>query len=124
MARHTITGASGFIGANLVARLKDKGEWVRAVDVKETPERQHLYGRADEVWVASDLRDVERAREATDGVAQATFTVTRISRRQTTIFVLTATFFRPRSARALNACSSLVPPAPTLLKFRARTRSL
>jgi GDP-D-mannose 3', 5'-epimerase len=68
MARHTITGASGFIGANLVARLKDRGEWVRAVDVKETPERQHLYGRADEVWVASDLRDVERAREATDGV--------------------------------------------------------
>lgn len=66
--RYAITGASGFIGANMVARLKDEGHWVRAVDVKETPEREHLYSLADEVWVASDLRDWERAREATDGV--------------------------------------------------------
>ena len=68
MARYTITGSSGFIGANMVARLKGQGHWVRAVDVKETPERANLYGQADEVWVASDLRDWERAREATDGV--------------------------------------------------------
>jgi nucleoside-diphosphate-sugar epimerase len=68
MARFTVTGSSGFIGANMVARLKDQGHWVRAVDVKETPERANLYERADEVWVASDLRDWERAREATDGV--------------------------------------------------------
>jgi GDP-D-mannose 3',5'-epimerase len=68
MARYSITGASGFIGANMVARLKGEGHWVRAVDIKETPEREHLYGQADEVWTASDLRDNERAREATDGV--------------------------------------------------------
>jgi GDP-D-mannose 3', 5'-epimerase len=68
MARYSITGASGFIGANMVKRLKDDGHWVRAVDIKETPEREHLYSLADEVWVASDLRDWERAREATDGV--------------------------------------------------------
>lgn len=68
MARYTVTGSSGFIGANMVARLKGQGHWVRAVDVKETPEREHLYSRADQVWVASDLRDLERAREATEGV--------------------------------------------------------
>lgn len=68
MARFTVTGSSGFIGANMVARLKDQGHWVRAVDVKETPERANLYELADEVWVASDLRDWERAREATEGV--------------------------------------------------------
>lgn len=66
--RYTVTGASGFIGANMVARLKEQGHWVRAVDVKETPEREHLYSQADEVWTGSDLRDWERAREATDGV--------------------------------------------------------
>jgi len=68
MARYLITGASGFIGANMVARLKDEGHFVRAVDIKETPERSHLYERADEVWVGSDLRILERAREATEGV--------------------------------------------------------
>ena len=66
--RYCVTGASGFIGANMVARLKGEGHWVRAVDVKETPERSDLYGLADEVWTGSDLRDWERAREATDGV--------------------------------------------------------
>lgn len=66
--RYTVTGASGFIGANMVARLKGEGHWVRAVDVKVTPEREHLYGLADEVWTGSDLRVWERAREATDGV--------------------------------------------------------
>ena len=68
MARFTVTGSSGFIGANMVARLKGEGHFVRAVDVKETPEREHLYSRADEVWTGSDLREFERAREATDGV--------------------------------------------------------
>lgn len=68
MARYAVTGSSGFIGACLVARLNKQGHWVRAVDVKVTPERAHLYGQADEVWTASDLRDSERAREATENV--------------------------------------------------------
>lgn len=53
--KHLVTGAAGFIGANLVARLKAKGDTVFAVDVKETPERQHLYQRADGFWLY-DLR--------------------------------------------------------------------
>lgn len=54
--RYCVTGAAGFIGANLVARLKSQGHWVRAVDVKETPHRAHLYTQADEVWTDCDLR--------------------------------------------------------------------
>lgn len=56
MATHVVTGAAGFIGANLVARLKERGEWVRAVDIKETPERAHLYSQADQVHTTCDLR--------------------------------------------------------------------
>lgn len=54
--RYLVTGAAGFIGANLVARLKAQGHWVRAVDVKETPERAHLYEQADEVLTDCELR--------------------------------------------------------------------
>lgn len=53
--RYVVTGAAGFIGANLVARLKSQGHYVRAVDIKQTPERAHLYSLADE-WRSADLR--------------------------------------------------------------------
>lgn len=67
--RICVTGAAGFIGANLVARLKQQGHWVRAVDVKATPERKHLYDRADEVYRV-DLRDASFARAALSGTEQ------------------------------------------------------
>lgn len=53
--RHLVTGAAGFIGSNLVARLKNRGESVVGIDIKETFERKHLYQRADEFWLY-DLR--------------------------------------------------------------------
>lgn len=56
MSAYAVTGASGFIGASLVARLKFEGHWVCAIDIKDTPERAHLYGQADEV-VRADLRE-------------------------------------------------------------------
>lgn len=66
--RYLVTGAAGFIGANLVARLKQQGHWVRAVDVKETPHRAYLYEQADDVWVECDLRDGLDADYAIEGV--------------------------------------------------------
>lgn len=65
--RYCVTGAAGFIGANLVARLKDQGHWVRAVDVKHTPQRQHLYGQADE-FLKVDLRHLSNALLATEDI--------------------------------------------------------
>jgi len=56
MANYLVTGAAGFVGANLTARLKAQGHWVRGVDIKTTPHRAHLYEQADQ-FVIADLRD-------------------------------------------------------------------
>lgn len=52
--KYAVTGAAGFIGANLVARLKEQGHWVAATDIKHTHERAHLYQQADRVLIGSD----------------------------------------------------------------------
>lgn len=61
--RYLVTGAAGFVGANLVARLKAQGHWVRGVDIKETPHRAHLYEQADE-FALLDLRLADSAHAA------------------------------------------------------------
>jgi len=55
--RALVTGAGGFIGHHLVARLKERGYWVRGVDIKE-PEFEPT--AADE-FLLLDLRDPESA---------------------------------------------------------------
>lgn len=55
-----VTGAGGFIGHHLVSRLKERGHWVRGVDIKE-PEFEAT--RADEFRLL-DLRDPAAASEA------------------------------------------------------------
>lgn len=67
MARYCVTGAAGFIGANLIARLKGEGHEVRGVDVKETPERAHLYEQGD-LFIRADLRKPAEAKVAFVGV--------------------------------------------------------
>lgn len=64
MTRVLVTGAGGFIGHHLVTYLKQRGYWVRGVDLK-APEYTEI--DADEFKLL-DLRDVDAAREATDGV--------------------------------------------------------
>jgi len=60
-----VTGAGGFIGHHLVRFLKEKGYWVRGVDIKypEFSERNE----ADE-FLLLDLRDFRNCMEAVDGM--------------------------------------------------------
>ena len=67
MDRFLVAGGHGFIGSNLVAFLKSKGHWVRAVDWREHVFRKPLYGQADEDWIA-DMREIEQVKRAVDGV--------------------------------------------------------
>jgi len=64
--RVLVTGAGGFIGHHLVTYLKERGYWVRGVDIK-LPEFEA--SRADEFLVL-DLRSAENARVACDGMSE------------------------------------------------------
>ena len=58
--RVLVTGAGGFIGHHLVSYLKEKGYWVRGVDIKE-PAFEPT--RADE-FLLLDLREPENCERA------------------------------------------------------------
>ena len=61
-----VTGAGGFIGSHLVTYLKNKGYWVRGVDIKE-PE----FSRSDaDEFELLDLRRWDNCLQATRGVAE------------------------------------------------------
>lgn len=65
-SRVLVTGAGGFIGHHLVTRLKQEGNWVRGVDVKQ-PEYEP--SRADEFEIL-DLRRWPDCLQATRGIEQ------------------------------------------------------
>lgn len=65
--RYCVTGAAGFVGANLVARLKSQGHWVRGVDIKHTQHREHLYRLANDFQIL-DLRAPGHAHVACHGI--------------------------------------------------------
>ncbi len=60
-----VTGAGGFIGHHLVRFLKQKGYWVRGVDIKE-PEFSSK-DEADE-FLLLDLRELNNCLKATEGI--------------------------------------------------------
>lgn len=64
MEKVLVTGAGGFIGHHLVTSLKERGYWVRGVDLK-LPEFTEV--DADE-FALLDLRRLEACLEATKGV--------------------------------------------------------
>jgi len=64
MKRALVAGAGGFIGHHLVNFLKQKGYWVRGVDIKE-PEYER--SRSDEFYLL-DLRYWDNCLEATKGM--------------------------------------------------------
>ena len=59
-----VTGAGGFIGSHLVTYLKDKGYWVRGVDLKYP---EFSVTDADEFQIG-DLRRWENCLKATEGI--------------------------------------------------------
>ena len=64
--RVLVTGAGGFIGSHLVTYLKEKGYWVRGVDIKR-PE----FGETDaDEFKLLDLRRWENCLEATEGIEE------------------------------------------------------
>jgi nucleoside-diphosphate-sugar epimerase len=65
MEKILVTGAGGFIGHHLVRYLKNKGYWVRGVDIKY-PEFSSK-NEADE-FLLLDLRDFRNAMEAVKGI--------------------------------------------------------
>jgi len=64
--RVLVTGAGGFIGHHLVKYLKNKGYWVRGVDLKYP---EFLPTDADE-FLLLDLRDPRNCLEATAGMGE------------------------------------------------------
>ncbi len=62
--RVLVTGAGGFIGHHLVAFLRERGYWVRGVDIKEP---EFVPTEADE-FLLLDLRRWENCLEATEGM--------------------------------------------------------
>jgi nucleoside-diphosphate-sugar epimerase len=64
--RVLVTGAGGFIGHHLVSYLKDRGYWVRGVDIKEP---EYEASRADEFELL-DLRRWGNCLQATRGIEQ------------------------------------------------------
>jgi GDP-D-mannose 3',5'-epimerase len=59
-----VCGAGGFIGGHLVTYLKEKGFWVRGVDIKYP---EYKKSDADE-FLALDLRHLENCREAIESI--------------------------------------------------------
>lgn len=65
--RLLICGSHGFIGSNAVKYFKDKGYWVRGVDLQEYPERKELYSLADEDYLL-DMRDYQNVLKVTKDI--------------------------------------------------------
>jgi GDP-D-mannose 3',5'-epimerase len=57
--RILVLGGGGFIGGHLVHTLRNKGNWVRTVDLK-----QHEYGLVADEYLPGDLSQLEGMREA------------------------------------------------------------
>lgn len=64
MKRILVNGAGGFIGGQMVKRLKAEGHWVRAVDLKQ---HEFTVPPADE-FVLGDLRDQGLAADVVKGI--------------------------------------------------------
>ncbi len=63
-----VTGGGGFIGGHLIADLRQRGAWIRAVDIKPLDEWCQSFRDVDNVRL--DLREREACETATRGACQ------------------------------------------------------
>jgi dihydroflavonol-4-reductase len=68
MRKVLVTGATGFIGANVMRRLVERGDEVRVL-ARATSDRSNLIGQPVELTVG-DLRDADAVRRAVRGCSQ------------------------------------------------------
>ncbi|HED04340.1 MAG TPA: SDR family oxidoreductase [Candidatus Fraserbacteria bacterium] len=71
MSHYLVSGAAGFIGSHLTARLLELGKSVRALDNFSTGKRVNLAGcrgHGSFELLTGDLRDLETARQAVAGI--------------------------------------------------------
>jgi nucleoside-diphosphate-sugar epimerase len=66
MSKVVVCGGGGFIGGHLVRYLRDRGDDVRAVDIKPVEEWHQVQAGAEN-WEL-DLRDIDACREAVSGM--------------------------------------------------------
>jgi nucleoside-diphosphate-sugar epimerase len=64
MKRILVNGAGGFIGGQMVKRLKAEGHWVRAVDLKR---HEYMIPPVDE-FIVGDLRDQRLVADVVEGI--------------------------------------------------------
>ncbi|HEY8090350.1 MAG TPA: SDR family NAD(P)-dependent oxidoreductase [Polyangiaceae bacterium] len=65
--RVLVTGASGFLGGHVAEALSARGDQVRAL-VRRTSNREHLKGLANVELFEGSVEQVDRVKEAVDGV--------------------------------------------------------
>jgi UDP-glucose 4-epimerase len=69
MARYLVTGGVGFIGSHIVEELLKRGEEVRIIDNLSTGKIDNIKDFLSEVeFLEADLRDINKVREAVEGV--------------------------------------------------------
>jgi nucleoside-diphosphate-sugar epimerase len=66
MSKVVVCGGGGFIGGHLVRHLRDRGDEVRAVDIKPVEEWHQAHTEAENREL--DLRDIDACREAVSGM--------------------------------------------------------
>src|ERR1700704_2609039 len=66
MSKVVVCGGGGFIGGHLVRYLRDRGDDVRAVDIKPVEEWHQAHTEAENREL--DLRDIDACREAVSGM--------------------------------------------------------
>ncbi|MBX4200627.1 SDR family oxidoreductase [Candidatus Parcubacteria bacterium] len=71
MQKYLVTGGAGFIGSNIIKKILENGDFVRAVDNLATGRRENIEefsGHANFEFMEGDLTDLETAKKSVKGM--------------------------------------------------------